>query len=313
MYKPNYPCDLHTHTTNSDGNDTYIELIDTASKMGMKVIAITDHDVRPIKEINTEGTLVASVEYAKQRGLILIPGIEFSCETHIDDVHIVGLNCNFDNPLFSEVELLMEQSKINGYKKLVEILYADGIKITWNELLEDKNGLKKDSDVQRKHIFELIANKGYTDNWQSAKLMIKNNPIYNIRRDKIDPIEAVNIIHKTGGIAILAHPYLINSVVEKDNIKLDRREYIDYLIKYSKLDGIEASYNYSKTSYEGHLTDEEVEHEIKDLYENKLSIISGGSDYHNDGKKGTKNPRMIGEKGIEYDYFINNKLLCKLI
>lgn len=50
-YLPNYPVDLHCHTTRSDGADTPQELIDRAAGLGMKVLAVTDHDIRPPREI----------------------------------------------------------------------------------------------------------------------------------------------------------------------------------------------------------------------------------------------------------------------
>ena len=313
MYKPKYLCDLHTHTNQSDGNDTYMELIDKAAEIGMKVIAITDHDVTPAKTVNVNGSDVDAVQYAKSKGLLLIPGIEFSCDTNVDDVHVVGLGCDFSNIAFVEAARQMEQSKINGYKQLTEILCENNIKVSWDELLNSGSNVKKESDIQRKHIFEMIAQKGYTGNWQEAKLMIKNNPQFNVRREKIDPLEAIRIIQGTGGIAILAHPYLINEAVSIDNQKVSRIEYIDRLINIGKLDGIEACYTYSKTSYEGNMTEDEIENQIKELYKNRLKIISGGSDYHNDGKKGTLNPRMIGEKGITFEYFTGNELLSSLI
>ena len=50
-YKPNYLCDLHCHTNRSDGNDEPAELIEKAVKLGMKVIAITDYDIVPPRDV----------------------------------------------------------------------------------------------------------------------------------------------------------------------------------------------------------------------------------------------------------------------
>ena len=49
---PRYPCDLHCHTTRSDGNDTPSELIDSAVAAGLHAVAITDHDVDPPRTID---------------------------------------------------------------------------------------------------------------------------------------------------------------------------------------------------------------------------------------------------------------------
>jgi len=312
MYTPNYLCDLHCHTKRSDGNDTTKELIDIAAQLGMKIIAITDHDVVPDEWIDVDGSMLDPVEYAASKGLGLIPGIEYSCDTDVDDVHIVGLGCNWNHKDIKIEEENMKKSKINGYRRLTEILTENGIHISWEEILENGGNPLKPEEVQRKHIFEMIAKKGYADSWQKAKILVRDNPAYNVKRQKIDPVRAIQIIHNAGGVAILAHPYLIDEKVQKGSRVLTREEYIQNLIS-NGLDGIEAAYTYNKTSYKGTMTNEAIEKEVREKYQSILKIISGGSDYHNDGKKGVTNPRMIGEKGITFEYFLNNKLLRGLI
>ena len=53
MFRPKYPCDLHCHTTRSDGNDTPGQLINIASSMGLKAIAIIDHESNSLLEAQT--------------------------------------------------------------------------------------------------------------------------------------------------------------------------------------------------------------------------------------------------------------------
>ncbi|MDK2798847.1 MAG: 3,5-nucleoside bisphosphate phosphatase [Clostridiales bacterium] len=312
MYRPNYLCDLHGHTNLSDGNDTYQEFIDTAAALGMKVVAITDHDVTPLTIIEVNGKKISPVEYASSKNVHLLLGIEYSCDTYVDDVHIVGLGCDWTDENFKIEEARMKRSKIEGYKKLTEVLTDNGMHISWEELLENKGNPRNPEEIQRKHIFEEIAKKGYSKTWQEAKLMVKNNPIYNVRREKIDPVKAIEVIHNAGGIAILAHPYLIDEVVKKGDKKITRQEYIAHLLE-AGLDGIEAAYTYSKTSYKGKQTEEQIEKEVRQLYGDSVKIISGGSDYHNDAKKGVKNARMLGEKGVTWEYFQGNEYLNRLI
>ena len=52
--RPPYLVDLHTHSTRSDGADTPKQLIDNAAARGMKVLAITDHDIRPPEKIQID-------------------------------------------------------------------------------------------------------------------------------------------------------------------------------------------------------------------------------------------------------------------
>ena len=143
-----------------------------------------------------------------------------------------------------------------------------------------------------------MAEKGYAASWEAAKIMVQSDPELNVRREKIDPLHAIRLIHDCGGLAVLAHPYLIADAVESPEVgKMSRAEYIERLIAHG-LDGIEARYTYNKTSYQGEQTVEEIEREVRERYGNRLSI-SGGSDYHG-SKKGTIDPREIGEAGISY-------------
>ncbi|HBG16680.1 MAG TPA: PHP domain-containing protein, partial [Firmicutes bacterium] len=55
--------------------------------------------------------------------------------------------------------------------------------------------------------------KGYAESWGAAKIQVQNDPELNIRREKIDPLYAIEMIHDCGGLAFLAHPYLIEEIV----------------------------------------------------------------------------------------------------
>ena len=77
--------------------------------------------------------------------------------------------------------------------------------------------------------------------------------------------------------------------------------------------GIEASYTYDKTSYGGTMTKDEIKKEVIERYAGRGLIISGGSDYHADGKKGVKNPREIGECGITREDFMKYEKLVRIL
>ena len=95
---PAYRCDMHCHTLRSDGNDTPRELIDNAVALGLHAIGLTDHDIDPPRTIpDQSGREVDLVAYAAGRGLVLVPGYEFSCDTHVDDVHICGYGLDWDH------------------------------------------------------------------------------------------------------------------------------------------------------------------------------------------------------------------------
>lgn len=309
--QPNYIVDLHSHTTRSDGGDTPQEFISNAAALGMKVIVFTDHDVLPPDQIEVNGVMVDPVLYARKKGMKLIPGIEFSCETQVEDVHIVVLGCDYSNPKIIEMYQKIVKSKIFSYQKLLDILADNGYDITWDEVLNYDDIPRKAEDVQKKIIFNLMAEKGYTKTWSEAKLLIRNNPDCSVKREKPDPVDIINIAHESGGIAILAHPYLIDETVTTNEGAMTRADYIDKLIDLG-LDGIEACYTYDKTTYNGPYTKAEIIAKIKSDYHDRVKIISGGSDYHADYKKTDKNVRNIGECGVTLEYFNSNELLRNL-
>ena len=302
-----YECDLHCHTNRSDGNNTPKELIDRAVSLGMKAIAITDHDIVPPETVNADGGEVSIGAYAKHRGLVLLRGCEFSADTYVNDVHIIGYELDWSAPAIHQEMERAKLSKSEAYRKLCVILTNKGIPIDFdNEILRytDRKGVVRQrdpEDVQRKFIFEKMAEKGFAASWGAAKILVQNDPELNVRREKIDPLRAIKLIHDCGGLAVLAHPHLIDEVVEAPGLgKMTRTEYIERLIAHG-LDGIEARYTYNKTSYKGHNTVEEIEREIKEKYGDRL-YLSGGSDYHG-SKPGTVDPREIGEAGISYEQF----------
>jgi len=303
---PKFRVDLHSHTTRSDGNDTPAEFLDQAAALGMAVVAITDHDVLPPDLLEVHGDRVSVGQYAQSVGVGVLRGMEVSCDTDVDDVHVVGFGCHWDSAEIAWLPEMARQSKINSYRLLVERLRDNSFDLFWEELT--KNGLQPDDAVQKKHVFELLAGKGYAENWQAAKIMIRDNPDYDVKREKPCPIATIRSLHAAGGVAILAHPYLIDETVKWGGESVSRDHYIRRLID-AGLDGIETHYTYDKTSYKGTMTPDAISREVIHRYGEMVSILSGGSDYHADHRKGVVNPRRIGDAGIELEYFLNHPLL----
>lgn len=313
MIQANYSCDLHTHTTRSDGADTPQEVIERAAQHGVKILALTDHDIVPEDRFTDEAGNERSLkEFAASLGVTLILGTEISCDTEVEDVHIICLGCNWKDAWFQSLEDDVAKSRVVGYKKLIERLNEDGMEISWEEVLHNSGQPIEERHVLKKMIFELMAAKGYAKGWGEAKKLVKNTKRYQIKRKKPDPKKVIAEVHRTGGIAILAHPFLIGERVEKDGMLMELRDYIDGLAE-AGLDGIEACYTYDKTSYDGTLTKDEIEKYIRENYGARVKIMSGGSDYHGDQKKGVWNPREIGECGVTEEYFWGNEWLRTLV
>jgi predicted metal-dependent phosphoesterase TrpH len=261
-----------------------------------------DHDIVPERPPDIK-------RYAENLGIKLVLGSEFSCDTYVDDVHIIGYELDWKNPLVRKEEVKAKLSKSEAYRDLCRLLSKKGMPVDYeNEILQymDAEGnlqKRNPDDVQRKHIFELMASKGYFPSWEKAKLAVRDGPGFNIRRKKINPLKAIEIIKLAGGLSVLAHPYLIDENLYSEDINCEnRKRYIENLID-AGLDGIESCYTYSKTTYKGSLTDNMIMEIVESNYSQKVRFFTGGSDYHNDAKKGSPNPRQIGEAGITFERF----------
>lgn len=297
-----YACDLHTHTTRSDGHLTPVESIDRAAAMGLKVLAITDHDLILPLEYQKDGRSIKLDEYAAQKGLQLLPGIEISCDTNNEDVHLIGFYCDWSSPEFEKLEKWVQISRTESYREIVRRLSKAGYQVDWEELLVYAGKENFPMGVLKKELYEYLADKGYVKDWKEGKKWIQSVPDFTVNREKPDPVDIIHLFHKTGGIVIQAHPFLVKEHPYYKGKTMDRWDYIDMLVKEG-LDGIEACYTYDKTSYTGTLAKEEIETLVKKRYENSGMFFSGGSDFHGDFKKGVANPRELGECGVSYEYF----------
>ena len=101
-------------------------------------------------EAGPSTSMMDAVDYAWSRELRLIRGIEISCGTTVEDCHIVCLGCDWKEPDVDERERAVAESKISSYRELVERLDADGMKMTWQEVLENGGKPVREEQVQKK-------------------------------------------------------------------------------------------------------------------------------------------------------------------
>ena len=255
--------DLHIHTTASDGLFDPSEVVDWANKKNIKIIAITDHDT-------TDG-IKRAMKRAKLYDIIVIPGIEFSCNYNGEEMHILGYYINYESDIINEITNKLKESRLVRGEKILDKLINMGLKIT----LEEVKSLAGKGVIGRPHIARALINRGYVSSIEEAfsKYIGRNQPAY-VERLKLSIEECIELIHKVGGVAILAHPGLI----EDDKI-------IYEIMKY-KIDGIEVVH--SKHS-------QDVIKKLSSLADSLNLIKTGGSDCH--GVLINNNP-LLG------DYFI---------
>ena len=120
--------DLHTHSSASDGTDSPRELVTHARELGLRAIALTDHDtVDGVKE-----ALAAGEEY----GVEVLPGIEISADYLDTGAHVLGYLVDPDSPALQEVIDWFIQERETRNQAIVDKLAASGYPISIPELKE---------------------------------------------------------------------------------------------------------------------------------------------------------------------------------
>lgn len=194
--------DLHLHTLASDGRLSPTELVRLAASQGLKTIAVTDHDT-------TDG-LAEAFEAAKEfPGLRIIPGIELSADVPGDEVHVLGYFINPDDPELQAELVRFREGRVDRAKTMVEKLAQLGIHVEWERVQH----FAGDGAVGRPHIAMALVEAGYCQEPKDAfpEYLGRNGLAY-VERVKLTPADAVGMIQRAGGAAVLAHPAYMNDM-----------------------------------------------------------------------------------------------------
>lgn len=253
----NKAVDLHVHSNKSDGSFTPSQLVDMAAAKGLCAFALTDHD--------TTAGLKEAVIAGLDKGIEVIPGIEFSTEYHGKDIHIVGLFIDEDAPVFQEQIHNFVNARVERNRTMCGRLSEAGIDISYEKLLEAFPG----SVITRGHYARYLLEHGYVRSMPEAfDRYLGDHTRFFVPREKISPAQAVKLILDVKGIPVLAHPTLYHM----------GKKGLDQLVselKESGLIGIEAIYSTHTPAQE---------RQIRELAKRFGLLISGGSDFHGKNK-----------------------------
>ena len=250
--------DLHIHSNCSDGSDTVEELAEKINSSDLDIVALTDHDT-------TDGLKKFGECISPDKKFIR--GIELTCLAGEIKCHILGYYINPETP---ELKALIEKGKILRRRKLeTRIKYlkdVHGIELTKEEL----DWLYSRRSVVKTHLANILVKRGLAkSNIPAMKKYLDDCKTGNT---KFDGIEAINVIKKSGGIPVWAHPlggegeeHISQDLLQKQLIKM--KEY--------GIEGLECYYS--------RYSEEEIKFLVKTAKENNL-FITGGSDYHGTNK-----------------------------
>jgi predicted metal-dependent phosphoesterase TrpH len=256
--------DLHIHTNFSDGLDSPDEILKIVRRKGLAAFSICDHD-------NLQG-------YFEARRLLidgdpeLISGVELSAGS-IDDIHILGYGFNPDSRDLAEALTEMRRKRNTRGRKMLLRLKKLGIDIPY-ELVKEIAGK---SAIARPHVADALLKAGAIKTYETAfsKYIGHDGPAY-VAKENITPGEAIDLIHRAGGLAVLAHPGIGGA-----------DKYINDFINLG-LDGIEL--------YHPQHNQKQRQEYAAIVGANGL-IASGGSDYH--GRSGKNS--IIGAQKVPFE------------
>ncbi|WP_268197316.1 RNase RNM [Pectobacterium brasiliense] len=189
--------DLHSHTTASDGLLTPTALVSRAVDMRVSVLAITDHDT-------TAGLDEAQHAIAQQGlPLRLIPGVEISTLWENHEIHIVGLGMDSAHPALTR--LLQQQAECRQSR--AEQIAARLEKNRIPDALAGAQRLATGGQITRAHFARYLIELGIAANMnQVFKKYLAKGKIGYVPPQWCTIPQAIEAIHQSGGVSVLAHP-----------------------------------------------------------------------------------------------------------
>jgi len=251
----NASIDLHLHTTYSDGRWSAEALLDHLAQEGFGLAAITDHD-----RVDT----VANVQQAgEQRQIPVLAGVEISAEWYgkMGDVLCYGFDPQ-DAALHALTENIRQRAAANA-QEVYEELLRRGYRFPHQQKFLQTNGgeLRVAGDCAN-----LLIKHGYVKNWPEALTLIREA---GYREMKADMAETVDKVHRSGGVALIAHPG--RGQREPLDFTWYTPELLDEVRSEIPLDGIEVYYpTHSPEQVETYLAYARQHH----------LLVSAGSDSH---------------------------------
>lgn len=277
--------DLHIHTSASDGTYSPKDIVSLALKTNLKAIAITDHDT-------IEGTAEAVREGGKV-GLEVVPGVEISVEWHNSSIHILGYYIDgTKKALSSELNNLIRYREERN-PRIIEKLNSLGIDISYDEVKTAAAG----GTIGRPHFAQVLIEKGYVKNGNEAfrKYLQRGASAY-VDKKRLSPQEGIQLIKEAGGIAVLAHPFMIDSIGE------NKIEELILKLKHMGIGGIE-------TLYPTHNVQQTLQ--LKTIAEKYSLLLTGGSDFHGKQKPNIHLGTGFGKLRVPYKLLTRMKKTLK--
>lgn len=189
--------DLHLHTRHSDGTYTPAELVEAASRVGLAVISVTDHDT-------LEGCAAVEAE-ATRRGMGFVPGTEVTAELDGRELHILAYFVDATHADLARELMRAQQIRQDRIREMVARLNARQVGLS----AEDVFRLADCNAPGRPHVARALVEHGFCRSVDEAfeRYLKKDRPAW-VPKEKMSAARALELVHAAGGLAVMAHPGL---------------------------------------------------------------------------------------------------------
>ena len=250
--------DLHTHTTCSDGTDRPRDLVNKAIVQGLEVLGISDHDTTSGWEEATQ---------ALRGSLKLALGAEISCLT-TDGVSVHMLGMLFDQN-HKEMQTVLEETRdgrLPRMRKMIEKMRAEGMDISIEDV---EKAMPVGATMGRPHLADALVAKKIVKSRDEAFIdLLHNDSRFYVSHAAPTPVEAIALIRRAGGVAVIAHPFASHrgQILKPDDFA----------------DLVAAGLNGIEVDHRDQNPDERAM--LRAIAQELDLVVTGSSDYHGTGK-----------------------------
>ncbi len=242
--------DLHVHSTASDGSWSPEAVVRGASKGGLDVIALSDHD-------NLSGFRTAEAA-GREVDVQVVPSLEVSSTWRTRDIHVLGYFVDPDARALADHAVRAGRRRHERMSQMLERLRARGIDVSM-AAVELAAGPARDV-VGRPHLARVLVAAGHASSVPDAfdRLIGDQHEAF-VPTALLEPMGAIELILAAGGVPVWAHPPgdLVDTLIP-DMIRVGLRGLEVYRPRNQRTDIVR---------YEG-------------ICRTSGLVMSGGSDWH---------------------------------
>jgi len=258
--------DLHLHTHFSDGTFSPEEVVARGRQAGLVALALTDHDTVEGCARMTAACAAAQIEF--------IPGAELTAEYEGIELHILGYFIDTKNPKLLRELARFQIVRQNRIREMVARLNERNVPLQADAVF----ALANCRAPGRPHVARALVQAGHCATHDEAfeRFLKKDRPAW-VPKAKMSALEAIELIHQAGGLAVMAHP------------ALNRADHLISNLASAGLDGLECFHTKHSAS---------AIKRYRAFAEQFHLLVTGGSDCHGL----SKGKPLIGTVKLAYEH-----------